>query len=105
MIRKFFKDWQAFVSCCGFFVACLSLYYTIDAQKTDRQYREASIFPALEFTMEGADFDYRLTNVGLGPAILKRVRVRKGDQGVDVESVSQTVDLSSYHRSEVAKKI
>jgi hypothetical protein len=51
----------------------LSLYFTIEAQKLDRQYREVSIQPRVGLLGEVDDFSIVLANEGLGPAFIQRV--------------------------------
>jgi hypothetical protein len=64
----------------------------MDAQKVDRDYKELSIRPRLQWSTHSTDLSVNLDNVGLGPALIKGFSMRvggkctrfeKGDRGVE----------------------
>jgi hypothetical protein len=61
------------ISICSLFVACLSLWFSIDAQRSDREYKEISIRPSLSFDVSDEYYSVLIKNSGLGPALIKRV--------------------------------
>jgi hypothetical protein len=81
MANLFVKNWQAFLSGASFCIACLSLYFSYEAQSVDREYREIAIRPAL--VAEGDVFDYQIHNIGAGPAVVQRVSFLKDGTAVD----------------------
>jgi hypothetical protein len=55
-------------------VAALSLYFSISTQQLDKMYKEVSILPRLVIHINLDDFSISLQNLGLGPALIERVR-------------------------------
>jgi hypothetical protein len=63
------------VSLLSLVVAGLSVIYTINAQKIEREYKEFMIEPNLHYYIDNRDFSIVIENRGLGPALLTRVAV------------------------------
>jgi hypothetical protein len=61
------------VALSSLFVACLSVYFTIQAQKADIEYKELAIRPAVGIGADVSNFSIFLTNAGYGHAIVRRV--------------------------------
>jgi hypothetical protein len=72
------------VSASSLFIASLSLYFTIQAQKTDINYKELSIRPKLQWRSSATDFSINLDNVGLGPATIETFGMRVEGKCVDI---------------------
>jgi len=68
------RNMALFISFLSLGVAALSLYFSISTQRIDRLYKEISIVPRLGIKVDTDDFSISLANVGLGPAIITRVR-------------------------------
>ena len=60
-------------------VAVMSLWYTIDAQRSDQYYREISIQPSLGFHFSTGTYSISLDNKGLGPAKIARIITNFGE--------------------------
>lgn len=56
-------------------IACLSLYFTIQAQQADLQYKEVAIAPRMWLGAEEERMSVSLRNNGLGPAIIEQVDI------------------------------
>ena len=69
-----------FTAISSILIAAASLYYTIDAQRTDREYKEVAIQPRLWLGGEPENFGLTLKNTGLGPAIVGTIVIRVGGQ-------------------------
>jgi hypothetical protein len=54
-------------------IARFSLYLTIDAQRSDRLYKELLIKPSLALGADSTSFSFFLQNDGLGPADIKSI--------------------------------
>lgn len=54
-------------------IASLSLYFTVNAQRTDLEYKEISIQPRLAMMGLSENMSLSIRNVGLGPAIVKQI--------------------------------
>jgi hypothetical protein len=61
-------------------IAAASLYYTIDAQRTDREYKEVAIQPRLWLGGDWEDLSLTFMNTGLGPAIIDSIVLKVGDK-------------------------
>jgi hypothetical protein len=61
------------ISVSSLFVACLSLWFSIDAQRSDREYKEISIRPSLILDAAEENYSVKVKNNGLGPAVIKRI--------------------------------
>lgn len=55
------------------FIAGLSLYYAVDAQKRDLEYKEISIQPRTSLLPLFEGLSLTLRNLGLGPAVIKQI--------------------------------
>jgi hypothetical protein len=88
------------VALSSFFVACLSLYFTIQAQKTDMEYKELAIRPTLGIGADVSNFSIYLTNSGYGHAIVHRVSL--GVEGKCYSSDDEASFDEAYSRFEVS---
>lgn len=61
------------IALSSLFVAGLSLYFAIEAQRIDLAYKELSIRPILSIEANVSDFDIQLRNAGYGHAVISRV--------------------------------
>jgi len=81
ILAKHYKEFVAFTLKHGNFfvaissaaIALMSLWLTIDAGLTDREYKELSIRPAVEHKINLSSFSWQIENAGLGPARIKRI--------------------------------
>lgn len=67
------KNVAIIVALSSLFVACLSLFFTIQAQDADITYKELAIRPTVGIGAEVSNFMMYLTNAGYGHAIVHRV--------------------------------
>lgn len=82
------------------FVACLSLYFTIQAQNADIAYKELAIRPTLGIGADVSNFSIYLTNSGYGHAIVHRVAI--GVEGKCYSSDDEATFDEAYNRFEVS---
>jgi hypothetical protein len=76
-VQRFFSKYGSLaVSVLSLAVAVGSLAFTVNAQKVDRDYKELSIRPRLQWSTNGVDLSVNLDNVGLGPAMIKSFGMR-----------------------------
>jgi hypothetical protein len=61
-------------------IAAASLYYAVDAQRTDRAYKEVAIQPRLWLGGDWDDLSLTFINRGLGPAIIDSIVLKVGDK-------------------------
>jgi hypothetical protein len=61
-------------------IAAASLYYAVDAQRTDREYKEVAIQPRMWLGGDWEDLSLTYINTGLGPAIIDSVVLKVGDK-------------------------
>jgi hypothetical protein len=60
-------------------IASAALGLAIYSAHLDRQYKELSIKPRLQLDADSDDFHVAVVNVGLGPAAIKRIAAKFGD--------------------------
>ena len=84
--RSFWRE--NLVSICALFVSALSLYYAIDAQNTDREYKELAVIPHLSVDRFGSELNVFFKNVGIGPAVIRRVKYISSKGCVASDSMS-----------------
>jgi hypothetical protein len=72
-------------------IATFSLHLSIQSQKEDRAYKELMIRPDLQIGVSTDDFSILIANYGLGPAKVKDVAYRIGN---DCVSLMDTHDVS-----------
>lgn len=77
MLKKFFgafaKSASTIVAMSSMFIAALSLYHTVDAQRRDLEYKEISIQPRPSLLPVFADMSLSIKNLGLGPAVISQI--------------------------------
>jgi hypothetical protein len=62
------------------FIAALSLYHTVDAQRRDLEYKEISIQPRPSLLPVFADMSLSIKNLGLGPAVIQQIDFEQDGQ-------------------------
>jgi hypothetical protein len=87
------------VALSSLFVACMSLHFTIQAQKTEMDYKELAIRPTLGIGADVSNFSVYLTNSGYGHAIVHRVAF--GVEGKCFSSDDEATFDDAYSRFEV----
>jgi hypothetical protein len=86
----------AFASFC---VAGLSLYFTINAQKDDRQYKELLLKPNLQVEASSHEYSVTLLNNGLGPAEVQDVLYYDGWGCIELLAQDrQSFDSRDYYK-------
>ena len=81
--------YSAILSIMSMMIALTSLFYAVNAQRTDREYKELSIVPILELHTSTIDLSIRVKNVGLGPAILRDVATKLDNKCIHSAGLSQ----------------
>jgi hypothetical protein len=93
------------VSLSSFIVALVSLLYSIEAQRIDREYKEASIAPVLSFETNSKVWSIKLTNRGLGPAVVTSVLIKPFGDSMSAECIDSSKwiesDWERYYRDNV----
>jgi hypothetical protein len=77
------KHGNFFVSISAAAIALMSPWLTIDAGKIDREYREILIRPNVAKSVSGTDYTIRVKNGGLGPAVIKQIATKFGDECIE----------------------
>jgi hypothetical protein len=70
--KSFFRD--NLVAIGALFVSGLSLWFAIDAQKTDREYKELAIVPHMSDSRFATELSVFFRNSGIGPALIKQIK-------------------------------
>ena len=73
MLSWLWKNVAIVTSLSSIVIAACSLVFTINAQRQDIEYKEASILPRLAFGPVGSSLAIILTNSGPGSAVIRRV--------------------------------
>jgi hypothetical protein len=85
------KHGATLIAIASLAIATFSLHLTIQSQKEDRAYKELMIRPDLSIGVSTDDFSIWIENYGLGPAKVKDVAYRIGN---DCVSLMDTHDVS-----------
>ena len=89
-MRKFFHKLLSVLKLDGaLIVAVAALWYTIDAQKTDREYKELLIRPRLYVHSQTEDFSIKIGNSGVGPAAVSRLVISGLHECFDSRSMTK----------------
>ena len=83
------SNYAAIMAVASLAVAVISLLYSVDAQKTERAYKEIMIRPKLELQVSGRDLSIKIINTGLGPAQIVRVVTKLDGECVDSKNMSE----------------
>jgi hypothetical protein len=94
------KNVAVIVALSSLFVACLSLYFTIQAQKADMTYKELAIRPAVGIGADVSNFTIYLTNSGYGHAIVHRVAFGVEGKCYSSDMPDETAYEDAYSRFE-----
>jgi hypothetical protein len=76
-------------------VAAASLYFGIDSQKTDREYKEITIRPYLMIQWDPNQVAIAVRNVGLGPAVIKKVIIKSAEKCEVFSSDEQALEIQN----------
>lgn len=76
------------VAMSSMFIAALSLMFTIEAQKTDKEYKEVAIQPRIMLNAQNDDFAWTMRNVGLGPGVVAEIRMKVGGKCISSNDVN-----------------
>jgi hypothetical protein len=86
LLKRFFgafaKSAPTIVAMSSMFIAALSLYHTVDAQRRDLEYKEISIQPRPSLLPVFADMSLSIKNLGLGPAVIQQIDFEQDGQCV-----------------------
>ncbi len=78
--------WQTVLSVAGVFIAVVALYAALTESEAVRQQTAAAVWPFVQLTISDSDtgdaasFSISLTNVGVGPARMRTVRLEVGGE-------------------------
>ena len=95
--------WQTILSVVGIFIAVLALYAALTESEAIRKQTSAAVWPYIQVTVtdydvgEDAGFTLTFTNTGVGPALIRSVRVMVNGQAMSdwaqvVEYLGGTLD-------------
>ena len=77
------------VSLLSLIVAAVALYFSVQSQKSDLTYKEASIKPRLMWYTLGDDYSLNVESVGLGPAAIKGFGMRVDGKCIDTSQLAE----------------
>lgn len=84
------------VAISSLFVAGLSLYFTIEAQRGERSYKELLLKPNLQLEAETSDYSIKLVNSGLGPAEIKDAFYYLGGECITLIGADRQLNQKNY---------
>jgi hypothetical protein len=73
LLHRIGQNASTAVALSSMLIAGLSLYFTVDAQQRDVEYKEVSIQPRPTLSPDYERLSLSLGNVGLGPAIVRQI--------------------------------
>lgn len=65
------------IAISSMFIAALSLYFSVNAQRVDAEYKEISIQPRPSLLPLFEDMSLSVRNLGLGPAVVKQINFER----------------------------
>ena len=92
------RNGNSIVAVSSVLIACLSLYFTIQAQNDDRAYKELLIKPTLSRQAHSVDFSVAIANVGLGPARIKDIIYQFGGECISMVDANGELSQTSYDK-------
>ena len=99
-IRKIFVAMHAnastIIAVSSMLIAGMSLYFTINAQRLDLEYKEVSIQPRVSLNGVGESLSMVLRNVGLGPAVITDVVLKVAGKCVRARTSSDAEWIKAF---------
>lgn len=92
------RNGNSIIAVSSVLIACLSLYFTIQAQNDDRAYKELLIKPSLSRQAHSVDFSVVIANVGLGPAQIKDILYQFGGECISMVDANGELSRASYDK-------
>ena len=98
--------WQTVLSLVGVFIAVLALYAALTESQAVRQQTAAAVWPFVQMSIEDFDtgetagFTLSFTNAGVGPALIRSVRLM-----VDGQAMRDWVHVIDYLGGEIDERV
>ena len=100
--EKWYRNPEMLVAMTALFIGLITAVISVYSAYIDRTYAKASIWPKLEiFRSFGSDsFQYGVSNKGIGPAIIRSVKVNQGSKYIKRWSeIPEFTGIIQYHIS------